>query len=157
MAPFYALGVTILMIGLLQYFAPDPSILEFEFAGSIGDAKQLMEEWGEEGRQAARRQTYLDFLFLLSYPVTLCLFILRVARQQPDGLRQFGITLGGMQFVAGALDAIENISLLKMLDGSMSSIYPLIAYYGAAGKFLIVIGGIVFLIIGTILNLGSKE
>lgn len=155
--PWFSLFLTIVLSSLLQYLSPNPSILNFEFAGSIEEAQRQISVWGDEGRLLAIRQTYLDFAFLLSYPLTLCLFILRVAQKQPEGLRQFGITLGALQPVAGLLDAVENLALLKTLHGSTSNLFPVIAYYGAAGKFLIVIGGIIFLIIGAILNIGLRE
>ncbi len=49
------------------------SIIDFELAGTLDKAQAIMHAWGEANRQLARRQTVVDFVYLVLYPLTLAL------------------------------------------------------------------------------------
>src|SRR5688572_32585203 len=69
-----ALGIaTVLLGGFLLAIDPareadgNPSIVDFEFAWSEQGAEEILEDWGEEGQDAARLSLWVDFAYLLTY------------------------------------------------------------------------------------------
>jgi hypothetical protein len=124
-------------------------ILAFEFAHYPGNARLILDTWGEEGIAAAKRQTILDYLFLLLYPNAIALGILAVVSGMAPGgwIPTIGRSLAWAQWLAGMLDATENAMLLKILHSGPGSPAPEIAFYCAAIKFAIVIGGLLYILL----------
>jgi hypothetical protein len=57
----------------------------------------------------------------------------------------------GMLF-AGALDSVENYALIKLLLGSQANILALVARSCAIPKFLIVLLGLLYVILGAVIS-----
>jgi hypothetical protein len=125
------------------------NIVHFELAGTPEQALRITESWGASGRAAAFGQTVVDYLFLLSYPNAIALGILAVLMNTRNRtVWMAGRNLAWLQWLAGALDAVENLALLGILKGHVVSPLPEIAWWCAAPKFLIVIAGILFVLVG---------
>lgn len=59
--------------------------------------------------------------------------------------------------LAGLLDAVENYALIKVLLGSRDEIWPVAAKYCAGPKFAIVGVGLIYVIVGAVVNLLGKK
>jgi len=137
-----------------------PGMVPFELTGGQDRADEILTEWGDEGRDAARESLWIDFGFLLAYGafLTLALAATRDLAKRRDWRRMAAI--GAVVVSFGALgvacDAIENICLLLTLDGAGAA-FPLLATIFASVKFLLLAVAIVYLIAGLGLRLLRRE
>lgn len=88
-------------------------IIPFELAGNASRAEAIMARWGSDGRRAARISTWLDFGYMATYGVLTALLVDRTRRRHGHP-----VALPAVVIVAVAGDAIEGVSLLKVLDGT---------------------------------------
>jgi hypothetical protein len=126
-------------------------IIPFEVAGSQDRADEIMDEWGEDGRDAARESLWIDFGFLAAYGTFLTLAIATVRdRARSRGLRRLA-AVGGFIAWFGAIgagfDALENICLLLTLGGAGSA-FPVMAAIFAYLKFFFTSVSVAYLIVG---------
>ena len=130
--------------------AAGASIIDFELAGTLSKAQTIMASWGEANKQVARWQTYVDFIYLVLYSLTIALGCRLAARQFSAGswLVTAGLYVAWAQLVAGLLDAIEDVALLQLLQGSQNPSLPLLARWCALPKFAIVVLGVIYMLIG---------
>jgi hypothetical protein len=160
-----ASGIATLLLLLAMSPAEDrmqgngPGIVSFELTGGQDRADEILAEWGEEGRDAAREQIWIDFGFLLAYGafLTLALGAVRdMARNR--GWRRLA-AIGGVVVWFGALvagfDAIENICLLLTLDGAGAA-FPLLATIFASCKFVLLAIAIAYLLAGLAMRLRDR-
>lgn len=89
-----------------------PGIVAFELAGNTSRAERIMGRWGHDGRRAARLSLWLDFGYMASYGALAALLVDRARR-----LRGHPAALRAVVPIAVAADAVEGISLLKVLGG----------------------------------------
>lgn len=131
-----------------------PGIVGFELAGSEGRAREILAEWGGEGRDAARLSLWLDYAYLLTYGAFLALSsasLRAVAnrrgwrRMATAGSAAIGLAIGG-----ALSDAVEDFFLLLVLDRHGGEIAPLLAAVFAAAKFLTLAGAIAYLLGGLV-------
>ena len=109
----------------------------------------MLEAWGSQGRRTADRSLRLDFLFLAAYAPGLALLCAAAsdrARAARSRLAPAGAVLAWGQLAAGALDAIENLALLRVLGGSSAGVWPALAAACAWPKFALVAAGIGYLV-----------
>ena len=131
--------------------AGGPGIVPFELTGGQDRADEILAEWGEEGRDAARESLWIDFGFLIAYGTFLTL-ALRAVRGMAGGrgwsrlhaLGGFAIWLGAS---AAAFDALENVCLLLTLGGAGAA-FPLLATIFATCKFASLALAIAYLLAG---------
>jgi hypothetical protein len=100
--------------------------------------EQLFKSWDEDTKRQLRRALYWDFLFILIYPtstVIACFMAGRfLASAQILSFRiSFVIIL--LQLAAGLFDVIENLILLRVIDGLTSNVWLTIARISTVGKF----------------------
>jgi hypothetical protein len=128
-----------------------PGIVPFEVAGSQDRADEIMDEWGDEGQDAAREQLWIDFGFLIAYGTFLTLAIAAVRdRARSRGLRRLaaaGAFIAGFGAIGAGCDAIENICLLLTLGGAGSA-FPFIAATFAYAKFFFTTVAVAYLVVG---------
>jgi len=109
-----------------------PGIIPFELAGNASRAEQIMAVWGRDGRRAARWSLWLDFGYMLSYGALTTLLVDRTRRQW-----RHPVTLTALVPPAIAADAIEGISLLRVLAGYDIAINARRAQIAAITKFTV--------------------
>jgi hypothetical protein len=126
-----------------------PGMVPFELSGGQHRADEILSEWGDDGRDAAREQLWIDFGFMLAYGsfLTFALTtVLDMARKR--GWRRLA-AVGGVVVFFGALgacfDALENICLLFTLGGAGAAL-PLLATIFATCKFVLITVAIAYLI-----------
>jgi hypothetical protein len=142
----------------LQTEAASAGIISFEFAGTVSTARVMIESWGSQGRVSAGLSLGLDYLFLFAYSVTIALGCSIVADKLHVRFKiliRLGKLLAWAQYLAAALDAIENYALIRVLLGSENAIWPSVAFWSAGPKFVIVLLGILYIIVGTLITLLS--
>lgn len=158
----------IAVVALLLVMAPaeeqmketGPGIVTFELAGSQDRADEILAEWGDDGRDAAREQLLVDFAFLIAYGTFLVLAVAAVrdlsSRRGRTRLAGVGAAIVPFGALAAAFDAAENACLLAVLDGA-GQVFPVLAFVFAATKFALLVAAIAYLAVGIALNLRRRR
>ena len=132
-------------------------IVEFELARTSDQASEYYGELGESGRDAARDSLYLDYPFLILYGLlyaAACLVVAaRAAERGMSRLARWGRPLAWGGLAAAACDAIENVALLRVLDGHTDQPWPGIAFTFATVKFVLSTAAILYAVVGFLLTL----
>ncbi|MFZ0717266.1 hypothetical protein [Mycobacterium sp.] len=118
-----------------------PGIIPFELAGSGFRAEQIMAQWGRDGERAARISTWLDFGYMTTYGTLTALLIERARRR-----RGHPRSLTAVAMVAVAGDAVEGVSLLKVLDRNNVDRYARFARAAALVKFAALTGALGYVV-----------
>lgn len=131
--------------------ANGPGMVTFELSGGPERAEEILTEWGEDGRDAARDQLWIDYGFMLAYGLFLGLAAASVRdlcrrRNLPRlaGAGSVAIWLGPL---AAGFDAIENACLLLTVGGAGDP-SPSLATLFAACKFALLAAAIAYLLVG---------
>ena len=133
-------------------------MIPFELTGGKDRADEIMAEWGEDGRDAARESLWIDFGFLIAYGtfLTLALRAVRDAAAKRGWRRLDAIGAVAIWFgaVCAGFDALENVFLLLTLGGAGAAA-PLVATIFASLKFLFLATSIAYLLAGLAARLGT--
>src|SRR2546422_3910151 len=122
-------------------------IISFELAGDLATARQMIASWDEPAREHALLGLGLDFLFLALYSTTIglaCVWAAGVLRTRRWPLAAVGLPLAWGQWLAAALDAMENVALIILLLRATTDPWPRIAWWCAAPKFGLVVAGLLY-------------
>ena len=140
--------------------ANGPGMVPFELSGGEQRADEILAEWGEDGRDAARDQLWIDYGFMLAYGAFLGLAgaaVRDLCRRR--GLRRLAAA-GGVAVWLGPLaagfDALENACLLLTVGGSGDPFASLATIF-AVCKFSLLAGAIAYLVACTAATLGSRQ
>lgn len=144
MMAFVAYTAVMLVLERRMRQAGGPGIIPFELAGNASRAEAIMARWGSDGQRAARLSMWLDFGYMTTYGSLLALLVERARRRRghPAGLPAIVI-------VAVAGDAIEGISLLKVLDGTRVGVYSRRARTAALIKFAVLALALGYVAVGS--------
>jgi predicted acylesterase/phospholipase RssA len=107
--------------------------------------------WDATARSYVALSLGLDFVFIIVYSCTLgfgCLWVSRLFAPTSQAMAIIGVLLAWGQCVAGGLDVIENISLLRMLFGPVTSRGVRVASFCATVKFILIVLGVLYLAAG---------
>jgi hypothetical protein len=148
------LFVVLALIDRRMQHAGGHGIVSFELAGSRDRAREILADWGAEGRRAARASLWVDYLYLAAYGAFLWLAI----RALRDGALRRGWARfarpGGaialLALVAAACDAAEDAFLLLALGGHGGSAAPTLATAFASVKFACLAVAVVYLLAGLV-------
>ena len=155
----WLLGVAALLVGgvLLaidgrMWDEGGPGIVGFELAFDEESADRILAEWGGDGRDAARLSLWLDFLYMALYGAFWTLAAAAV-RDLARGRAWSRFAAAGSVAVAAAVvaplaDALENVCLLLVLEGTGGGTTPLLAGLFASVKFLCLTVAILYVVIG---------
>ena len=128
-----------------------PGMVPFELSGGQHRADEILDEWGDEGQDAAREQLWIDFGFMAAYGAFLTLALAAVRDMARGRNWRRLAAIGGVVVSFGALgagfDALENICLLLTLGGHGAA-FPLLATIFATCKFTLIVIAIAYLIAG---------
>jgi hypothetical protein len=158
---------TILIIAGLQYAggplttSSAPSgIVSFEFAYTLSNAQAMIDSWGAEGQVYAGINLGLDYLFMVSYGLTIGLGCALVARGMAGWVKSLpsvGIVLAWGALLAALLDALENYALMRLLLGSTNVVWAIVAYWCAWPKFVLVGLGLLYVILGSLISFIARR
>ena len=146
------LGLQVINSPLKNEMAPY-GIISFEFVGHLYQAKNIVESWGQKGQVYAGLSLGLDYLFLVFYAGSIglgCVLAGRSLSRRRELFSSVGINLAWGQICAALLDGVENYALIRVLIGSEQEVWPALARWCAIPKFLIVMSGLAYIIIGII-------
>ena len=133
-------------------------IIEFELAATSSHAQEIVSEWGEEGRSAARESLLLDYPYLVFYGLLLagaCAAVAdRAARRGKAGLARIGKAMPLVALGAAGADAIENAALLAVAGEHTDQPWPALAALFAVIKFTLAIAATLYALVGFALTRG---
>ncbi|OMC56248.1 hypothetical protein A5747_09385 [Mycobacterium sp. IS-836] len=109
-----------------------PGIIPFELAGSGAQAERIMTRWGTDGQLAARVSLWFDFGYMATYGTFTALLVDRARRR-----RGHPPVLPAAVIVAIAADAVEGVSLLKVLKRADIAVHARRAQVAALVKFAV--------------------
>lgn len=151
-----------LMVG--HEAAPEPgphsSQLQLQFAWSADHTQAILADWGAAGKERVVRGLYADFLFLAGYAPLLALLVGRVARDPANAhllWQALGRPLAWGQWLAGGLDALENVMLLGMIRGDLDPGLALAVGLMASLKFALVAAGLAYLLAALLAWYGRRD
>lgn len=132
-------------------------IVDFELARTAEKASEYYDQLGPGGRDAARDSLYLDYLFLILYglylSVTCAVVATRAAERGMSRLAGAGWAPVRAGLAAAACDVVENLALLRVLDGHTEQPWPGIAFAFASAKFLLLVAAVMYAVLGFLLTL----
>ena len=132
-------------------------VIEFEVARTAEKASEYYALLGDHGRDEARKQLYFDFPYLVLYGLfyaAACLVVAaRAAERDMARVARWGMPFAVAGLLAAACDAVENLSLLRVLDGHTDQPWPGIAFTFATAKFALIACAVLYAVIGFVLTL----
>jgi uncharacterized membrane protein YraQ (UPF0718 family) len=133
-------------------------IVSFELAKDVSKSRAIINSWDETARTAAGMSLGLDFLFLVIYALFIA-FIIRKLNERLWNGNSFYI-IGKFLIVAilaaAFFDIVENIALIRQMLGDTNESWPLIAYFFALIKFILILCCIIYIIINALILLVKK-
>lgn len=148
-AAFAAYTAVMLLLERRMRRTGGPGIIPFELAGTATRAETIMRRWGSEGRRAARLSLQLDFGYMLTYGAFTALLVDRARRRlrHPSFLPLVAVPMV-------AADAVEGISLLKVLAGHDTAVNARRTRSAATVKFAILAGALGYCVIAAVAGSG---
>jgi hypothetical protein len=141
-----------------QFIGPaQPSIVDFELAGTTYRAAEIINAWNMQDRIRAGFSLGLDYLYMPVYSTLIALTCIwgagvLASRQW----RTIGLLLGWGLWIAALFDAVENAMLTMVLFDQVAAPYPQVAQVCAMLKFALIILGLAFVVVAAVVYLVRK-
>lgn len=150
---------TIVMMVVLQWqgselkTASTPlKIVSLEFAKTKEEAQIVLEAWKPVDSinrlTIAGKNIYLDFIFILFYSLFLFAACRKIRYHSQKWQKKAGKNFAFMGLAAGGFDIIENILMLRTLDGNYDIFTTLATFVCAAIKFSLAAFSILYIFLG---------
>ena len=139
----------------LKTDAAPAGIVSYELAGTNEDAAAILASWDPNARLHAGLNLGLDYLFIAAYVSAIglgCVLVGRLLGRRVGWLEKLGGYLAWAVVLAGMLDIVENCALIRLLLGSRSAWLAPVARWCAIPKFLLVLMGLLYVVLGAILR-----
>lgn len=156
---FVPLLIATLVITLLfRFIGPaQPTIVDFELAGSVPKARAIIDAWNETDRIRAGFSLGFDYLYMPVYSTTIALACVMAAGVlKRKAWPTIGLLLAWGLWIAAVSDATENLALYTMLLGNNVAPWPQIAQICATIKFGLILLGLLYVVVGVVLRLIKK-
>jgi len=149
------LVATLILTFLFRFIGPDqPTIVEFELAGSVPNAQAIINAWNETDRIRAGFSLGIDYLYMPVYATTIALAcVLAAGVLTSKAWRSIGVLLAWGLWAAAIFDAIENVALFTELLGNNIAPWPSIAQICAAIKFGLILAGLLYAGVALVMRL----
>ena len=149
---------TLVITLLFRFIGPaQPTIVDFELAGSVDKAQAIIDAWNQTDRIRAGFSLGFDYLYMPVYSTTIALAcILAAGVLQRKAWRTIGLLLAWGLWLAASSDATENLALFTILLGNNVVPYPQVAQICAAIKFGLILLGLLYVVAGVVLRLIKK-
>jgi hypothetical protein len=127
-------------------------IVSFELAGSLANARSMIDSWGERGRLFAAFGLGFDFLFMPVYALALSIGALLAAGKHSGTFARLGAWIARGAWIAAGFDAVENMALAQSLFNGAVDPFPSLAAICASVKFALIAIGIAYGLIGWLMR-----
>jgi hypothetical protein len=157
LAPFlYLLAGTVVLSLALRFVGPfAPTIVDFEFAGTVVQVTGILTAWDAVAKLRAGFNLGLDYLYMPVYSTTIALACVWGARVLKGKVwNGIGIMLAWGLWLAAIFDAVENYALVTMLFGTIVDPYPQVAQVCAVFKFSLILLGLVYCALAAVIRIG---
>lgn len=150
---------TLVITFLFRFIGPaQPTIVDFELAGSVENAQAIIDAWTETDRIRAGFSLGFDYLYMPVYSTTIALAcILAAAVLSKKAWHSMGLLLAWGLWAAAIFDAIENLALFTELLGNNVAPYPQIAQICATLKFGLIGLGLLYVIAGIVAKVVARK
>jgi hypothetical protein len=150
---------TLVITFLFRFIGPvQPTIVDFELAGSVPKAQAIIDAWSETDRIRAGFSLGFDYLYMPLYSTTIALAgILAAGVLRRKAWRTSGLLLAWGLWVAALCDATENLALYTELLGNNVAPYPQVAQICATIKFGLIVLGLLYVIAGVIAKACARK
>jgi hypothetical protein len=129
-------------------------MLSFELAGSVPAAEAILRSWSAEARMSAGLSLGLDFIYIIAYTTAFSLICTLAASRLLRYSRTWARMGGGFAWgilAAGVFDVIENIALIRVLFGDVSTFWIKTAWLSASIKFSLIVFAMTYVLFAFIL------
>ena len=147
--------LTLVITVLFRLIGPaQPTIVDFELAGSVPKAQAIIDVWNETDRVRAGFSLGFDYLYMPLYSTTIALACLMAAGvSKRRAWRTVGLLLAWGLWIAAISDALENVALFTELLGNNVAPWPQIAQICATIKFGLILLGLMYVVAGVVLRI----
>lgn len=160
---FFFLILTLVIFGVfsvldqpLRTSAAPNGIVSFELARSLDESQAILNSWDENARLFAAFGLGFDYLFMFVYAAALSLGLLLAGANKTGWYSSLTNWLGWGAFAAAFFDAVENYALWQILTGNVASSFPELAGICALLKFILLIFGLTFALVGLFMKKESR-
>ena len=130
------------------------AIVDLEFAGTPLRLYELLAGWDHS---VVKVNIWLDFLFIVSYVLFLSVASELCAMKWGTSImREIGLTLIRVAYMAGILDIAENLLMLQAVDGNFTNPSLQLTYYFAAVKFILAAIIVIYILVSLPVALRKK-
>ena len=142
-ALYGAIVLSVICLAVLSRF-PQPKAIESAKNGI--DLNNKIESWGPDYCARLGFALGFDFLFIDAYVTAIGLGCATVATDVPGLLGNLGIILAYAQVASGFVDAIENVSLIRLLIFGFEERLMSVARLATALKFVVPVAGLLYIL-----------
>jgi hypothetical protein len=164
--PLFFIGTIAMMAVMAKTGAPlkTPAtplgILDLEFAYNTAKISTVMNAWspanGIDNINAAKTNTWFDFLFLFFYSIFLYLACKRMALNIKGPVAKAGNAIAAGALLAGMLDILENTGMLITLNGHVSAGIAFFTCFFSVIKWALALIALLYVLTG-LLTLGWQR
>ena len=150
---------TLVITFLFRFIGPaQPSIVDFELAGSVEKAQAIINAWNQTDQIRAGFSLGFDYLYMPAYSTTIALAcVMAAAGLNKKAWHTIGLLLAWGLWIAALCDATENLALFTELLGNNVAPYPQIAQICATIKFGLIVLGLLYVIAGVVVKVLNRK
>lgn len=162
----FLIGTLVMMIVMSRTGAPlktsatPNGILNLEFACDTNKVNAIITAWsstpGVDNVDAAKKNTYLDFIFIFFYTLFLYLASIKLNKLFGGKFGKAGKWIGLGALLAGGLDVLENAGMLVSLSGHTSNPVALFTVICAVIKWALAGIAVLYVMTGAISLLRTR-
>jgi hypothetical protein len=153
--------VLLAVLGVLDGELQDtggPGIIEFELAYTSDRAREILEQWGSDGRDAAYVSLILDYVYIVAWALFFSLACVAVAaRQWRERWARTGVAVAWLALIAGVCDMVEDAALMATIASDGAQPWPLVGGLFATVKFALIAVAIVYILAGLMAARGGPR
>lgn len=123
----------------LKTAASPLGVVSFELCAYTDTCGAIVAGWVGNARLMAAMSLGLDYLFMVTYPATICLGLLLAVPRLATRWQRVATALAWSMWLAGAADAVENFALFQMLLGQPVAAFQWTATVAATFKFVVLV------------------
>ena len=128
-------------------------IVDLEMARTVQQATIIYNAWQPDLVLIAKRNTFIDFLFLISYATCLCTACILISRNFKGLVRRTGVTISILVIVAAAFDALENVLMITTLSAHFKKEIVASTFIFASIKLMLVGVALLYIVLSLLSQL----